>query len=76
MNKVTSVLLILVFVQTTVSVLAEQDVTVTAVMKGTTTIGGQKIVFPKTDKAEMASVLVETDGFGKRTDRQVLTISP
>ena len=24
----------------------------------------------------LASVLVETDGFGKRTDRQVLTISP
>ena len=70
MNKVTSVLLILVFVQTTVSVLAEQDVTVTAVMKGTTTIGGQKIVFPKTDKAEMASVLVEIQP-GKESGRHM-----
>jgi quercetin dioxygenase-like cupin family protein len=59
MRKILYVLLILVFVQTTVSVLAEQTVTVTAVMKGSRTIGGQKIVYPKTDKAEMASVLVE-----------------
>lgn len=63
MRKLIPVLLILIFVQTTVPVpvpvLAEQDVTVTAVMQGTITIGGQKIVYPKTDKAEMASVLIE-----------------
>ena len=70
MKKVISVLLILVFVQTTVSALAEQDVTVTAVMKGTTTIGGQKIVFPKTDKAEMASVLIEIQP-GKESGRHM-----
>jgi len=70
MSKVISVLLILVFVQTTVSVLAEQDVTVTAVMKGSTTIGGQQIVYPKTDKAEMASVLVEIQP-GKESGRHM-----
>lgn len=60
MRTIFSVFLIMAFVQTTVSVSAEQqDVTVTAVMKGSTTIGGQKIEYPKTDKAEMASVLVE-----------------
>jgi len=70
MRKVIAVLLILVFVQTTVSVLAEQDVTVTAVMKGTTTIGGQNIVYPKTDKAEMASVLIEIQP-GKESGRHM-----
>ena len=70
MRKVISVLLILVFVQTTVSVLAEQDVTVTAVMKGSTTIGGQQIVYPKTDKAEMASVLIEIQP-GKESGRHM-----
>jgi hypothetical protein len=50
----------MVLVQTTVSVRAEQqDVTVTAVMKSSMTISGQKIEYPKTDKAEMASVLAE-----------------
>lgn len=50
----------MVFVQTTVSVRAEQqDVKVTAVMKGSTTISGQKIEYPKTDKAEMASALID-----------------
>jgi hypothetical protein len=50
----------MVLVQTAVSVRAEQqDVTVTAVMKGSTTISGQKIEYPKTDKAELASILVE-----------------
>ena len=28
-------------------------------MQGSRTIGGQKIEYPKTDKAEMASVMVE-----------------
>jgi quercetin dioxygenase-like cupin family protein len=59
MKRVLSVLLIMIFVETTVPVRAEQDVRVTAVMKGSTTIGGQKIEYPKTDKAEMASVIVE-----------------
>ena len=49
MRKVIPGFLILVFVLMTVPVLAEQDVTVTAVMKDTTTIGGQKIVYPKTE---------------------------
>jgi len=60
MRNIFPILLIMVLVQTTVSVWAEpQDVTVTAVMKGSTTISGQKIEYPKTDKAEMASVLVD-----------------
>ena len=70
MRKIISVLVILVFVQTAVSVLAEQDVTVTAVMKGTTTIGGQKIVYPKTDKAEMTSVVIEIQP-GKESGRHM-----
>ena len=42
MRTIFSILLIMVFVQTTVSVRAEhQDVKVTAVMKGSTTIGGK-----------------------------------
>ena len=60
MRIISSVLLIMVLIQTTVSAWAEpQDVKVTAVMKGSTTISGQKIEYPKTDKAEMASILVE-----------------
>ena len=54
MRTIFSILLIMVLVQTTVSARAEQqDVTVTAVMKGSTTISGQKIEYPKTDEAEM-----------------------
>jgi hypothetical protein len=53
-----SVLSILVCVHTA-SVLAEQDATVTDVMKGSRTIGGQSIEYPKTDKAEIASVKIE-----------------
>ena len=70
MRKILYVLLILVFVQTTVSVLAEQNVTVTAVMQGSRTIGGQKIEYPKTDKAEMASVMVEIPP-GKESGRHM-----
>ena len=40
------------------SVYAEQ-LKVTTVMKGGATIAGQKIEYPKTDKAEMASVVIE-----------------
>ena len=47
MRKAISVLSILVFVQTA-SVLAEQDATVSEVMKGSRTIGGQSIEYPKT----------------------------
>ena len=66
-----SVFLIMVLVQTSVSVRAEQqDVTVTAVMKGSTTISGQKIEYPKTDKAEMSSVLVEIQP-GKENGRHM-----
>ena len=70
MRTVFSVLLILVFVQTIVPVLSEQEATVTAVMKGSRTIGGQKIEYPKTDKAEMASVLIEIQP-GKESGRHL-----
>jgi quercetin dioxygenase-like cupin family protein len=70
MRNVIPVLFILFLIQPTVPVLAGQDVTVTAVMKGTTTIGGQKIVYPKTDKAEMASVVVEIQP-GKESGRHM-----
>jgi len=70
MRTVFSVLLILVFVQTIVPVLAEQDAAVTAVMKGSRTIGGQNIEYPKTDKAEMASVLIEIQP-GKESGRHM-----
>ena len=70
MRKILYVFLTLVVVQTTVSVLAEQTVTVTAVMQGSRTIGGQKIEYPKTDKAEMASVLVEIPP-GKESGRHM-----
>ncbi|MEP6960092.1 MAG: cupin domain-containing protein [Nitrospirota bacterium] len=52
-------LLMMVFIQTGPSVRADQDVRVTPVMKGETTIGGLRIVYPKSEKAEMASVMVE-----------------
>src|SRR5262249_27901012 len=46
-------------IQATVSAWAEaQDVAVIAVMKSSTTIAGQKLEYPNTDKAEMASMLV------------------
>lgn len=71
MRIIFSVLLIMVLAQTTVSVRAEQqDVTVTAVMKGSTTISGQKIEYPQTDKAEMASILVEIQP-GKENGRHM-----
>ena len=71
MRTIFSILLIMVFVKTTISAWAEpQDVTVTAVMKGSTTIGGQKIEYPKTDKAEMASVLIEIQP-GKESGRHM-----
>ena len=70
MRKILYVFLTLVVVQTTVSVLAEQTVTITAVMKGSRTIGGQKIEYPKTDKAEMASVMVEISP-GKESGRHM-----
>ena len=58
MRKTISVLSILVFIQTA-SVLAEQDATVSEVMKGSRTIGGQSIEYPKTHKAEIASFKIE-----------------
>ena len=54
-----SVLLILLFSQIGHSVHADQDIKVTSVMKGMATIAGQKIEYPKSDKAEMESVIVE-----------------
>jgi len=74
MRTIFSILLIMVLVQTTVSVQAEQqDVKVTAVMKSSTTISGQKIEYPKTDKAEMASVLVEIQP-GKENGRHMHSV--
>jgi quercetin dioxygenase-like cupin family protein len=71
MRTMFSILLIMVFVLTTVSVRGEQqDVKVTAVMKGSTTIGGKQIEYPKTDKAEMASVLIEIQP-GKESGRHM-----
>ena len=71
MRTIFSILLIMGLVQTTVPVHAEQqDVTITAVMKGSTTISGQRIEHPKTDKAEMASVLVEIQP-GKENGRHM-----
>ncbi len=71
MRTVFSTLLMMALIQTTVSAWAEQqDVTVTAVMKGSTTISGQKIEYPKTDKAEMASILVEIQP-GKENGRHM-----
>jgi len=74
MRKIFPILLIMVLVQTTVLVWAEaQDVRVTAVMKSSTTINGQKIEYPKTDKAEMASVLVEIQP-GKENGRHMHSV--
>jgi len=74
MRIIFSVFWIMAFVQTTVPVGAEpQDVTVTAVMKSSTTISGQKIEYPKTDKAEMASVLVEIQP-GKENGRHMHSV--
>jgi quercetin dioxygenase-like cupin family protein len=74
MRAIFSVLLIMVLVQTTVSVRAEQqEVSVTAVMKSSSTISDQKIEYPKTDKAEMASVLVEIQP-GKENGRHMHSV--
>ncbi len=71
MRALFSILWIMVFVQTTVSVRAEQqEVKVTAVMKGSTTIGGKQIEYPKTEKAEMASVLIDIQP-GKKSGRHM-----
>jgi quercetin dioxygenase-like cupin family protein len=69
MRKAISVFSILVCVQTA-SVLAEQDVTVTDVMKGSRTIGGQSIEYPKTDKAEIGSVTIAIQP-GKESGRHM-----
>jgi quercetin dioxygenase-like cupin family protein len=42
-------------------------------MKGSTTISGQKLEYPKTDKAEMASVLVEIPP-GKENGRHMHSV--
>ena len=74
MRTIFPLLLIMVLVQTAVSAWAEpQDVTVTAVMKSSTTISGQKLEYPKTDKAEMASVLVEIQP-GKENGRHMHSV--
>ena len=71
MKTIFSAFLIMVLVQTAVPAGAEQqDVTVTAVMKGSTTISGQKIEYPNTDKAEMVSILVEIQP-GKENGRHM-----
>ncbi len=70
MRKVIFVFLILFFVQATVSVVAEQDITITEVMKGSTTITGQAIVYPKADKAEMSSALIQIHP-GKESGRHM-----
>ena len=59
MRKFFMTILMVFFIQTGPSVRADQDIKVTPVMKGDTTIGGQRILYPKSEKAEMASVIVE-----------------
>ena len=74
MRKIFPILLMMVLIQTTVSAWAEpHDVKVTAVMKGSTTISGQKIEYPKTDRAEMASILVEIQP-GKENGRHMHSV--
>ena len=58
MTRITSLLSILVFVQAAAS-LTEQDAIVSEVMKGSRTIAGQTIEYPKTNKAEINSVRVD-----------------
>ncbi len=71
MRIIFSTIMIMVLIQMTVSAWAEpQDVTVTPVMKSSITISGQKIEYPKTDKAEMASVLVDIQP-GKENGRHM-----
>jgi quercetin dioxygenase-like cupin family protein len=69
MRKAISILLLMVLVQT-VSVLAEQETAVSEVMKGSKTIGGQSIEYPKTDKAEITSVKIEIPP-GKESGRHM-----
>jgi quercetin dioxygenase-like cupin family protein len=69
MRKAISVLSILVFVQTA-ALLAGQDATVSDVMKGSRTIAGQNIEYPKTDKAEIASFQIEIQA-GKESGRHM-----
>jgi quercetin dioxygenase-like cupin family protein len=59
MQKLFMTLLIILFIQIGPSVQADEDVKVTTVLKGGTTIAGQKIEYPNTDKAEMVSVIIE-----------------
>ena len=74
MRTVFSTVLIIGLIQATVSAWAEpQDVAVTAVMKSSTTIRDQKIEYPKTDKAEMASILVEIQP-GKENGRHLHSV--
>ena len=64
----------MVLIQTIISARAEpQDVNFTAVMKASTTINGQKIAYPKTDKAEMTSMLVEIQP-GKENGRHMHSV--
>ena len=58
MTRITSLLSILVFVQAAAS-LTEQDAIVSDVMKGSRTIAGQTIEYPKTNKAEINSVRID-----------------
>jgi len=58
MRKRFMILGILVCVQIGAPVLAE-DLTVTPVMKASTTISGQTVEYPKTEKAEITALMVE-----------------
>jgi quercetin dioxygenase-like cupin family protein len=59
MKKLLMTFGILACVQVGAPILAEQGLTVTSVMKASTTIAGQRIEYPKTEKAEMTALLVE-----------------
>lgn len=69
MRRFMSLLAILVFVQAATSI-AEQDAVVTDVMKGSRTIGGQTIEYPKTSKAEINSVKIDIQP-GKESGRHM-----
>ena len=58
MRKRFMMLGILVCVQLGAPVLADQDLTVTSVMKSSTTISGQTIEYPKTEKAEITALMI------------------
>jgi quercetin dioxygenase-like cupin family protein len=65
MQKLFAAFVVLFLIESGFVLCADQDVKVTPMMKASTTISGQKIEYPKTDKAEMAAVIVEIQSGGE-----------